>query len=77
MTAAPTEVPDVAKKRSESRKFNTLVRFDDDLAAKARKVAALKGISLAEYLVDIVRPIVDRDMTKEIKKLSKEEGEPR
>jgi Arc/MetJ family transcription regulator len=74
MTAAPTEVPDVVKKRSESRRFNTLVRLDDDLVEKAKKVAALKGISLAEYFSDALRPIVDRDMTREIKKLAKEEG---
>jgi predicted HicB family RNase H-like nuclease len=77
MTGELTEVPEVTKKRSESRKFNTLIRFDDTLAAKARKVAALKGISLAKYITDIVQPIVDRDMSREIKKLAKEEGEPK
>ncbi|MFL6141691.1 MAG: hypothetical protein ACJ72N_07450 [Labedaea sp.] len=77
MFEAPIEASPVAKKRSESRKFNTLVRMDDDLVKKAKKVASLKGISLAEYFSDILRPIVDRDMTKEIRKLSREEGEPK
>lgn len=73
MAATPTEVPEVAKKRSESRKFNTLVRLDDTLVEKAKKVAALRGISLAEYFSDTLRPIVDRDMSREVKKLARDE----
>jgi hypothetical protein len=69
-----TEALDVGRKKSESRRFNTLVRLDDDLVEKAKKVAALKGISLAEYFTAALRPIVDRDMAKEVKKLAQEEG---
>ncbi len=69
-----TGVLDVGRKRSESRRFNTLVRLDDDLVIRAKKVAALKGISLAEYFSDTLRPIVDRDLSREVKKLAKEEG---
>jgi hypothetical protein len=71
---ATTGVLDVAKKRSESRRFNTLVRLDDELVETAKKVAALKGISLAEYFSDVLRPIVDRDLSREVKKLSRGEG---
>ncbi len=72
---APTGVLTVAKKKSESRKFNTLVRLDDDLVEKAKKVVALKGISLAEYFSDTLRPVVDRDLSKEVRKLASKEGE--
>lgn len=58
----------VAKRRSESRKFNAVVRLDDNLVAKAKKVAALKAVTLGEYISDAMRPIVDRDIAKEIKK---------
>lgn len=61
----------VAKKRSESRRFNTLVRMDGELVDKAKKVAALKGISLAEYFSDTLAPIVDRDLAKEVRKLAR------
>lgn len=60
----------VAKKRSESRKFNSMVRMDDDLVEKAKKVAALRGISLGEYFASTLHPIVDRDLLREAKKLS-------
>ena len=65
-------VLDVPRKRSESRRFNTLVRMDDELVERAKKVAALKGISVAEYFSDTLRPIVDRDFAKEVKKLARE-----
>lgn len=68
-------VLDMGRKRSESRRFNTLVRLDDELVVRAKKVAALRGVSLAEYFSGILRPIVDRDMSKEVKKLTREEGE--
>jgi predicted HicB family RNase H-like nuclease len=61
---APTEVLVVAKKKSESRRYNTLVRLDDEMVVKARKVAALKGISVAQYISETMGPIVDRDLTK-------------
>jgi predicted DNA binding CopG/RHH family protein len=70
----PAEALDVGRKKSESRKYNTLVRLDDEMVEKAKKVAALKGITLAEYFSDILRPVVNRDLTKEAKKLAKEEG---
>lgn len=69
----PTGALNVGRKRSESRRFNTLVRLDDELVARARKVAALKGTSLAEYFTDTLRPIVDRDLVREVRKLAKEE----
>ena len=71
--AATGALPVAKKRSSESRRFNTLVRLDDDLVEKGKKVAALKGISLAEYFSDVLRPIVDRDMAKEVKKLASKE----
>lgn len=67
----------VAKKRSESRRYNTLVRLDDELAEKTKKVAALRGQSVAEYISDALWPIVNRDLVKEIKKLAGEQEESR
>jgi predicted ATPase len=67
--------PTVAKKKkSESRRFNTLVRMNDELCDKARKLAALRGISMAEMFTDVLRPWVDREWSKEVKRLAEEEG---
>jgi hypothetical protein len=71
------EAEPVAKKKrsgSESRRFNTLVRMDDDLCAKARKLAVLRGISMAKMFADVLRPWIDREWAKEVRKLKEEEG---
>jgi hypothetical protein len=70
---APTEAVAVAKK-SEKRKFNTLVRMDDELCEKARKLAALRGVSMAEMFASVLRPWVDREWSKEVRKLKEDEG---
>lgn len=72
MPATAEAVP-VAKKKaksSESRRFNTLVRMDDDLVDEARKVAALRGVSVAQYFLDLCKPLVKRDLEKEARKLT-------
>lgn len=65
----------VGKKKSEKRRFNTLVRMDDDLCDKAKKLAALRGTSMAEMFTEVLRPWVDREWSKEVRKLKEEEGE--
>lgn len=70
---ATAEAVPVAKKKaktSESRRFNTLVRMDDEVTAEARKVAALRGVSVAEYFAEVLRPIVKRDLEREARKLT-------
>jgi hypothetical protein len=64
---------DVAKK-VEKRKFNTLVRMDDELCERARKLAALKGTSMAEMFSAMLRPMVDREWAREVRKLKEEAG---
>lgn len=65
------------KKTSEKRKFNTLVRMDDDLCSKARKLASLRGTSMAELFSELLTPLVDREwakeVTKEVRKLKGDE----
>ena len=70
----PSGTAAVAKK-SEKRKFNTLVRMDDELCDKARKLAALRGVSMAEMFASVLRPWVDREWSKEVRKLKDEEAE--
>jgi hypothetical protein len=62
-----TKKPEAAP--SESRRFGTLVRLGEDVVADAKKVAALREMSMAEYLTELLRPIVKRDLEAEKRKL--------
>lgn len=55
------------------------IRVHSDLARKARIIAAAKGISLPDYIAEVLRPIVDADLAQTIKQLGlgEEEGRPR
>jgi hypothetical protein len=65
---------DVKKKnKSESRRYNTLVRLDDEVAELGKKVAALRGVSLAELFSDILRPAMVREFGKEVAKLTRDD----
>jgi hypothetical protein len=59
----------------DDRRFNTLVRMDDELCDMARKLAALRGTSMAEMFAEMLRPLVKREWTKEVRKLKEEEGQ--
>lgn len=59
------------KKSSEKRRFNTLVRMDDELCEKSRKLAMLKGISMAEMFAGVLQPWVDKEWAKEVAKESR------
>jgi predicted HicB family RNase H-like nuclease len=68
-----SEGGDVPKKKSESRRYNMLVRLDDEVVEMGKKVAALRGVSLAEFFSDILRPAVDREFGKEVAKLTRDD----
>jgi hypothetical protein len=73
LTLSATKVRPVAKKKasgSETRKFNTLVRMEDELIEKAKKLAAIRGISLGELFSPVLWPFVDRELKKEGRKLA-------
>ena len=61
----------VMSKRGKVRRNDTTVKIDVKIADSARKVASLKGQALAEYLSDLIRPLVARDLKIEAKKLNK------
>jgi hypothetical protein len=45
------------------------IKFDKLLAGKARLIASGRGISMAEYLSEAVRPIIDRDYARLMREL--------
>ncbi len=50
------------------RRFGTLVRIADDVAADAKSVAALRGTSMAQYLSETLRPILKQTIIDELSK---------
>lgn len=48
------------------------IKFDRILAGKARLISQARGIPMAEYLSESVRPIINRDYAKLVRDL---EGE--
>jgi hypothetical protein len=50
------------------RRFSTLVRVADDVAQVARELAPMLGVSMAELLSDILRPILQEKQAAEMKK---------
>ncbi len=53
--------------RPKSERDDVTVKMDRGVVARARYVAEIRGVTLAEYLSDAVRPIVDRDFGKAAK----------
>jgi hypothetical protein len=56
--------------RPRSGRDDISVKFDRRVAARARFVAENRGLTLAEYLSEIVRPIVERDFEQTLKEES-------
>ena len=47
-----------------SQRKDVTVKIDEEVAITARFVAGRKGITLAEYLSEVVRPVADADFEK-------------
>lgn len=45
------------------------IKFDKILARKAKAISDARGISRAEYLSEMARPIIDRDYAKLMREL--------
>jgi hypothetical protein len=63
LIVSTTEVRSVAKKKakgSETRRFNTLVRMDDELIERAKVIAAIEGVSLGELFLPVLRPFIEK-----------------
>ncbi len=52
-----------------SVRHDVSIKFDKILAGKARLIAQGKGVSMAEYLTETTRPIIDRDYAKLMREL--------
>jgi hypothetical protein len=82
MTVAEQERPAVAKKKAAGRpKGQTAkgqgvqIRLARDVVRMARIVTPSMGVTLTDYLSDILRPTVRQHYAKTIRELEKEGGE--
>lgn len=64
----------MAKKRSESRKHTAIVRMDAKTHGRADIAAKLMGLSLADYVSNVVGTQAEKDIAREAKKLVGGEG---
>jgi hypothetical protein len=60
-------------KRSE--RDDVPVKVDRAIVNKAKMIATARGLSLAEYVSELLRGPVDRDFAKEMRRLETDGGE--
>jgi hypothetical protein len=48
------------------KRTDATVKVDVEVLRKAKIVAAIRDVTLAEYLSEVLRPVVERDHTKAI-----------
>jgi hypothetical protein len=69
---APTTERDVA------RRTDLAVKIDASLARKAKIVASYKDMSLAQYLSEALRPIVENDLREQARRtLNPDDKDPK
>ena len=60
-----------APERTMVRRNDQTVKLDAEVARDAKIVAAYKDMSLAEYLSELIRPVVARDLESEHERKTK------
>lgn len=60
--------PKMPKKKQ--RRDDQAVKLDRRLVAKAQLIAKVRGISVAEYLSELVRPHIEKDFPKALSSLN-------
>ena len=68
----------MGKKRGRPRatkRRDAVVKLDVTIVGKAQMVAKANGTSVAEYLSELVRALVDRDFLKVMKRMEAESAE--
>jgi hypothetical protein len=64
-------VSTTTKRGLEVARNDVAVKLDAEVAKLARIVAAYKGVPMAQYISDILRPIIQRDLEEEAGKVQK------
>jgi hypothetical protein len=67
-TVASRSMP---RRKDEEKRTDVPVRIDTEVVKDARLVAAYRDVSLAQYISDLIRPLVARDVDELQKELAK------
>lgn len=60
----------IERRRVTNRKRkDKAIKIDEDLAMKAKIIANGRGLSIAEYVSSLIRPIIAKDWPKALKRL--------
>jgi hypothetical protein len=63
------------KKTEEMQRNDVSVKLDAQVAREAKLVATYKGISVAQYISDVLGPIVRKDLEAEAGSMLKKGGD--
>jgi hypothetical protein len=69
------EQPMAKKRRDGGEPPTRAVKIDRALAAKAQMIATDKGVSLADYISESLRGVVERDWARMVRRLGNAGGE--
>jgi hypothetical protein len=58
--------PSAEAEGEEARGTKTTIKVWEDVARKAKIVAAFRGIDLFDYIDAVLRPVIERDLGKAI-----------
>lgn len=62
------------RRKDDAKRDDTPVRVDSAVVRDARIVAASRDVSLAEYISDLIRPLVARDLDALQQELARRSG---
>jgi uncharacterized protein (DUF1778 family) len=64
----------VAKKKSEVRKHSAMIRISEEAREKADRAARVLGVSLADYVSDVLIRVAPKDTVAGAKRLAEKEA---
>jgi hypothetical protein len=64
----------VSEKTDVTRRNDVGVKIDAEVASMCKIVAEYKKISASEYMSEVLRPVVEKDLEQHSKKFLKEKG---
>jgi len=66
--ATVSEVQSMAREKDQTKRNDVPVKVDAHVVQRGRIAAAYKGVSLAEYFSETLRPIIEADIEREHRK---------
>ena len=64
----------IAENHMATKRIDVTVKLDAAVVRDAKAVASFRDVTLAAYLSEMIRPLVDRDLDEEFAKRGKAQG---